>query len=81
LLQVAEAVEAATSAAVAVALTLKLQALTVVVAVVDLASPTQLDSSLLFTQPLGSLLMVLQVLPITLVQALHHSLLLLLQAN
>jgi hypothetical protein len=81
LLLVEEAVEAATSVVVAVALTLKLQALTAVVAVVDLASPMPLDSSLLFTQLLGSLLMVQPALPITSVQVLPLSLPLHLLAN
>jgi hypothetical protein len=73
LLLVVEAVEAATSVVVAVELTLKLPALTVVVAVVDLASPIQLDSSPLFTQLLGNRLMVQQALLITLVQVLPLS--------
>jgi hypothetical protein len=78
---VEEAVEAATSVVEAVALTLKRQALTVVVAVVDLASPMQLDFSPLFTQLLGNRLTVQQALPITSVQVLPLSQLLHLLAN
>jgi hypothetical protein len=81
LLLVEEAVEAATSVVEAVALTLKRQALTVVVAVVDLASPMQLDFSPLFTQLLGNRLTVQPALPITLGQVLPLSLPLLLLAN
>jgi Flp pilus assembly protein CpaB len=50
----AVAVVAATTAVVAVAQTPNLHSQTVAVAVVDLASPTQLDSNQLYTQLLGS---------------------------
>jgi hypothetical protein len=58
LLPVAVAVVEVTTVAVAVVLTLKPQALTVVVAVVDLASLTQPDSSQLYTPQLGNRVMV-----------------------
>jgi hypothetical protein len=81
LLLVAVAAVAAITEVVAVVLTLKLQALTVVVAVVDQASPMQLDFSPSFTQLLGNRLTVQQALPITLVQVSPLSLPLLLLAN
>jgi hypothetical protein len=58
LLPVAVAVVEVTSVVVAVVLTLKPQALTVAVAVVDLASLTQPDSSQLYTPQLGNRVMV-----------------------
>jgi hypothetical protein len=64
-LPVAVAVVEVTTVVVAVVLTLKPQALTVAVAVVDLASLTQPDSSQLYTPQLGNRVMVLPALHTT----------------